>query len=264
MQTGTDRMIARKDGAVGWMFFNNPARHNAVSLEMWRAIPPLMEDFAADPAVRVIVVAGAGDRAFASGADISEFEERRATAEAIWEYDAISEGAYQALQETTMPSIAMIRGYCIGGGLDIALRCDVRIAAEDARFGIPAARLGIGYSFADMKRLTDVTGPAFAKEIFFTARQFSVTEARRMGLINRVVTVDTLHGAVLEYAGLIAGNAPLSVAAAKRCIGEAVKDPERRDVAGCHAAVDACFGSADYAEGRTAFMEKRPPAFRGL
>ena len=263
MQTGTDRMIARKDDAVGWMIFNNPARHNAVSLEMWRAIPRLVDDFASDPAIRVIVVAGAGDRAFVSGADISEFEEKRATADAIREYDAIAEQACRVLEEVSTPTIAMIRGYCIGGGLDIALRCDLRIAAEDGRFGIPAARLGLGYSFADMKRLADITGPAFAKEIFFTARQFSVAEAHRMGLVNRVVPVDGLQSAVLEYAELIAGNAPLTIAAAKKGILEAVKDPEQRDLAGCHAAVDACFASADYAEGRTAFMEKRRPVFRG-
>jgi enoyl-CoA hydratase/carnithine racemase len=262
MDTGSERMVAMTEGAIGWMIFNHPARHNAVSMAMWQGVVRIIEAFKADPAVRAIIVTGAGERAFVSGADISEFDEKRATPAAIAEYDAVGEHASQLLETVAKPTIAMIRGYCIGGGVDLALRCDIRIASDDARFGVPAAKLGLGYPFSDVNRLVGVVGPAFAKEIFYSGRQFTATEARQMGLVNRVVPAGEIEGSVRALADTIVGNAPLSIAATKRCVGEALKDADRRDMAACQAAVDACYASADYVEGRTAFMEKRRPVFR--
>ncbi|HLI12029.1 MAG TPA: enoyl-CoA hydratase [Alphaproteobacteria bacterium] len=263
IDAGTDRMIARKAGAIGWLIFNNPARHNAVSMAMWQAIPRAAAAFAADPEIRVVVVTGAGERAFVAGADISEFETLRATPAQIAAYDRLSEDACRTLEELSKPTIAMIRGYCIGGGLDIALRCDLRLAAEDARFGIPAARLGVGYTFPEIARLVALVGPALAKDILFSGRQLSAAEALRGGLVNGVVPAASLAGTVADYAATIAANAPLTIAAAKRCVAEAVKDAGQRDLEACDALVKACFASADYAEGRRAFMEKRRPRFQG-
>jgi enoyl-CoA hydratase len=263
METGTERMIARKEGAVGWMLFNNPARHNAVSVDMWQAVPRILDAFGRDDAVRVVVLAGAGGKAFISGADISEFAEKRSSREAVLEYNVIADRANRAIIDCKKPTIAMIQGYCIGGGLAVALCCDLRIASDNSRFGVPAARLGLGYGFAGIKRLADVVGPAFAKEIFFTARQFDAAEALQMGLINRARPAGEVEQYVRNYAATIAANAPLTVAAVKLCVGEYAKDPDQRNLAACQAAVDECFASEDYVEGRTAFMEKRKPAFRG-
>jgi enoyl-CoA hydratase/carnithine racemase len=263
IKTSTERMIARRDGAVGWMLFNNPARHNAVSMEMWRAVPEILGEFARDEAIRVVVLAGVGGKAFISGADISEFGEKRSSREAVELYNEIGDRANRAIIDCRVPTIAMIQGYCIGGGLGVALCCDLRIASDNSRFGVPAAKLGLGYAYPGIKRLADVVGPSFAKEIFFTARQFDATEALQMGLINRVRPPAELEKYVGDYAATIGGNAPLTIHAVKTCVNEYTKDPDRRDLAACQAAVDACFASKDYIEGRTAFMEKRKPAFTG-
>ena len=264
MKTSTEKMIAKKDGAIGWMLFNNPARHNAVSMDMWKAVPEILEEFGRDDAIRIVVVAGVGGKAFVSGADISEFGEKRHSREATLLYNATVERASDALLSCKKPTIAMIQGYCIGGGLAISLCCDLRIASEDSRFGVPAAKLGLGYAYPGIERLADVVGPSFAKEIFFTARQFDANEALAMGLINRVRPASELESFVTGYAGMIGANAPLTVGTVKLCVGEYVKDPQKRDLAACQAAVDRCFASADYVEGRTAFMEKRKPVFRGV
>ena len=263
MISPTERMIAEKDGAIGWMMFNNPERRNALSLDMWQAIPVILEAFERDPAIRVIVLRGQGEKAFISGADISQFEQQRSSAESVAEYDRIAEGAGNALQASRKPTIAMIRGYCIGGGLGVAVQCDLRIAAEGARFAVPAARLGLGYRWGGVKKLVDLVGPAYAKEIFYTARQFDATEALQMGLVNRVRAVVELESYVADYAARIAENAPLTIGAVKLAASEWAKDPNKRDLAAVQAAVDACFASEDYVEGRTAFMQKRKPAFRG-
>jgi enoyl-CoA hydratase len=263
MDTGTERLIGRKDGAIGWVIFNHPERRNAISTEMWRAIPPLLAAYDADPAVRVVVFTGAGDKAFVSGADISQFESERANREANDLYTAQSAAATRAMALLQKPSIAMIRGFCIGGGLAVALTCDLRIAAEDARFAIPAARLGLGYGFEGVRRLVDVVGPAYASEILFTARQLDAAEAWRCGLVNRVVPVVELESALRASAALISDNAPLTIRASKLAIQEALKDAERRKLDKLEAAVAACFESADYAEGRRAFLEKRKPRFEG-
>ena len=263
MKTSTERMIARKDGAVGWMVFNNPARHNAVSVDMWKAVPEIIDEFTRDDAIRVVVLAGEGGKAFISGADISEFEQKRGSREAVLEYNAIGDKAHRAIVDCRKPTIAMIQGYCIGGGLGVALGCDLRIASDNSRFAVPAAKLGLGYAFPGIKRLADVVGPSFAKEIFYTARQFDAAEALQMGLVNRLRPVAELEAYVKDYATRIAENAPLTIAAVKLCVTEYVNDWSKRDLAACQAAVDAWFASKDYIEGRTAFMEKRKPAFQG-
>ncbi|MBR3189388.1 enoyl-CoA hydratase [Bosea sp. (in: a-proteobacteria)] len=259
----TDKMIARKADGIGWLVFNNPERHNAVSLEMWEAAIRIIADFRADPQVRVIVVRGAGEKSFVSGADISKFDDERAQEAAVKRYEDATEGTYSALRAIEKPTIAMIQGYCIGGGANLAVCCDLRICSETAKFAIPAAKLGLGYGYARIRRLIEVVSPSFAKEIFFTARQFDAEEARVMGLANRVVPQGELEAYVTDYARTIAGNAPLTVTAIKQIVNEALKDEADRDLALCDRLVKACFDSEDYAEGRRAFAEKRRPNFKG-
>jgi enoyl-CoA hydratase/carnithine racemase len=261
--TQTDKMLSRKEGRVGYMIFNNPERHNAVSLDMWDAASRIMDGFAKDDDVRVVVITGAGGKAFVSGADISKFESERANEEAVARYNEIVATANDALYHFPKPTIAMIRGYCIGGGLGLAVCCDLRVASDNSRFAIPAAKLGLGYGFQGIKRLSDLVGPSFAKEIFFTARQFDATEACAMGLINRVVSADELEAYVRNYAETIGGNAPLTVNAVKFIANQTVADEGKRDLKGCADLVKRCFESQDYIEGRRAFMEKRKPAFTG-
>ena len=259
----TDKMIARKEGRVGFMIFNNPERHNAVSLEMWERAGEILGEFAGDKEVRVLIVTGAGSKAFVSGADISRFEDERANEQAIARYNSTVERTFAAMDAFPKPSIAMIRGFCMGGGLGFALGCDMRIASDDARFALPAAKLGLGYGLAGIKRFVDIVGPAFTKEIFFTARAFDAAEAIAMGLINRVLAGPQLEPYVREYADTVAQNAPLTVGATKFIVGEALKDAGARDLARCEAMVKQCFASRDYQEGRRAFMEKRKPEFSG-
>jgi enoyl-CoA hydratase/carnithine racemase len=261
--TTTDKMLARKEGRVGYVIFNNPERHNAVSLDMWATTSRILEDYARDDEVRVVVLTGAGGKAFVSGADISRFESERATLEATRHYGATVEKAYSAIQYFEKPTIAMIRGYCIGGGLGLAICCDLRICSDNSRFAVPAAKLGLGYSYPGLRRLIDVVGPSFAREIFFTARQFNTEEARSMGLVNRVVPEAELKSYVKDYAETIAANAPLTVKAVKYIVGEVSKDESKRNLQRCIEMVEQCFASNDFIEGRTAFMEKRKPAFTG-
>jgi enoyl-CoA hydratase/carnithine racemase len=258
----TDNMLAEIEGAIGWITFNRPARRNAVSLDMWEAIPTILDRFEADPEVRVIVLKGAGQQAFVSGADISEFEQARSSPESIARYEQILDSAADRLIGCPKPTIAMIRGFCIGGGVAIAIGCDLRIADEGARFGIPAARLGLGYGASGVRRLVELVGPAFTKEIFFTARHFSAAEALEMGLVNRIVPADALEAYTRQYCETICNNAPLTMLALKRTVAEIARD-DLADVEMCERLVQACFDSEDYAEGRRAFMEKRRPIFRG-
>src|SRR5712672_1635129 len=237
------KMSSRKDGRVATLIFDNPARHNAVSLEMWEAAARILQDFAADDEVRVVVLTGAGGKAFVSGADISKFESERSTLEATKHYNVTVEQAYAGIQDFPKPTIAMIRGYCIGGGLGLAVCCDLRICSDNSRFAVPAAKLGLGYSYAGLRRLSDLVGPAFTREIFFTARQFDTEEARAMGLVNRVVLEANLETYVKNYAETIAGNAPLTVKAVKYIVGEVTKDESKRDLARCAEMVDQCFAS---------------------
>jgi enoyl-CoA hydratase/carnithine racemase len=264
MTDSSNKMLAKRAGPIGWMIFNNPERRNAVSKAMRRAMCEIVEDFASDREIRVIVVRGAGDQAFTAGADISEFEKVRATPEDVVEYEALSDRACKALEEIGKPTIAMINGFAMGGGFDIAMRCDLRFAVEGARFGIPAARLGLGYPFLDIKRLVDHVGPMRAKEIFFTGRQFTAAEALAMGFVGAVLpTLAELEKHVLTVASTISANAPLTIASVKKCVLESVKGPGLWDARTCDAMVEACFSSQDYVEGRRAFLEKRRPSFQG-
>jgi enoyl-CoA hydratase/carnithine racemase len=269
MSLGKDSMSengkvhARAEGRIGRLIFDNPARRNAVSLAMWEAAGEAMARFAADDAVRVVVISGSGHEAFVSGADISRFENERGSADAVARYNAVVERTYAAVHEFPKPTVAMIRGYCIGGGLGLAVSCDIRIASETARFAMPAAQLGLGYDATGMHRFVEVLGASFTKEMFYTARQFDAEEARLMGLANRVVPDSEIETYARELAERIAENAPLTIAAVKFIVGELTKDEKRRDLARCCALVDKCFASRDYEEGRRAFMEKRKPRFTG-
>ncbi len=261
--TQSDKMLSRKEAGVGIVTFNNPERHNAVSLEMWEATKRILDDFAADNDIRVVVLTGAGGKAFVSGADISKFDSERASLEAARAYGVKSEAAYGSIYEFPKPTIAMIRGYCIGGGLGLATCCDLRIASDNSRFAVPAAKLGLGYGYVGLKRLVDVVGPAFAKEIFYTARQFDANEALAMGLVNRVVPSAELETYVKSVTDMICANAPLTIQAVKYTVGEILKDESRRNIARTVEMVEKCFISRDYNEGRAAFMEKRKPVFTG-
>jgi enoyl-CoA hydratase/carnithine racemase len=261
--TQTDKVLARKDHGIGHLIFNNPERHNALSLEMWDAAGSVLDDFIGDGGVRVIVLSGAGGKAFVSGADISRFDDERANVAAIDAYNAVVDRTTTTLYDSPKPTIAQIGGYCLGGGVALAICCDLRICSDNSRFSVPAARLGLGYVYPGLKKLVDLIGPAFAKEVFFTARQFTAEEARIMGLVNRVLPAGDLETYVRDYAAMIAANAPLTVQAAKYAIGQAIKDESQRDLARCDELVRACFVSNDYVEGRRAFMEKRKPVFTG-
>jgi enoyl-CoA hydratase len=261
--TKTDKMLARKEGKVGYVTFNNPERHNAVSLEMWEAASGILDEFRDDNNVRVVVVSGAGGKAFISGADISKFETERSTQEAYERYNVAVDRANNAFYNFPKPTIAMICGYCIGGGVGLALCCDLRICSEGSKFSVPAAKLSIGYRYDGLKKLVDVVGPSYAKEIFYTARQFTAAEAHQMGLVNRVVAHAELETYVKDYADIIVGNAPLTIDAVKFVVGQVLKDEGERDLKKADAMVNACFASNDYIEGRKAFMEKRKPMFTG-
>jgi len=259
----TERILAEKQGSIGWLTFNNPARRNAISIDMWEAIPKVLDRFEQDPEVRVIVLKGEGDKAFVSGADVSQYEKDRSTAEGIQRYEEIAGRVAERLRNCDKVIIAMIRGYCLGAGVNIALCCDLRIAAEDARLGIPAAKLGLGYRASSLKNLVDTIGPAFAREVLITGRQFKAEEAKTMGFVHRVAPVAELEALVLEYCAMVSENAPLTIRASKRIVRELLKSGEAFDARACDALVKACFESQDYIEGRRAFMEKRKPVFQG-
>jgi enoyl-CoA hydratase len=257
------KVHAHKDGRIGWLTFDHPGRLNAISLEMLMEMADHLATFTADDDVRVVVLRGAGDKAFISGGDISQFAEHRATVEAVEASNKIGEHAWNALSTIAKPTVAMIRGFCLGGGLATALRCDLRYAADDGVFGIPAARLGVGYKFDDVKRLSDIVGPAAARDILYTGRRVKADEALAMGLVNRVVPAATLEDTVRDLANTLIDNAPLSIRSAKISIDEALKTGGERNLARCSDAIRDCFASADYVEGRTAFMDKRRPNFTG-
>jgi enoyl-CoA hydratase/carnithine racemase len=256
-------LITRVEGAVATVLFSNPPKLNAMTYDMWRAVPKALAALDADRAVRVIVLAGEGDRAFVSGADISQFEKLRGTAEAQAEYNKAVEEGYAAPMSCSKPVIARIRGVCIGGGLGLAAACDLRICSEDAVFRMPAARLGLGYSPGGVRRFMNVLGAAGTMDIFVSARKFDAADALRMGFVSRVVPAAELDKAVADYCAMVAENAPLTVAAAKFSVQQWLKDEPERELDKAKRMVDACFASADHKEGRTAFMQKRKPVFRG-
>jgi enoyl-CoA hydratase len=262
-QTGTDKLLVEVTGAIALLTLNNPAKHNALSLDMRAALPDLLQQLQADDGVRVVVVTGAGDRAFASGADISEFAQQRTSAADRAEYDRAQEAIGRAWETLAKPVIAMIRGFCMGGGLLTALQADIRIASDNSQFGIPAARLGLGYGFASVLTLINLIGPAWTSEVLLSARRFSAAEALQMGLVNRVVPATELRGEVMTLATGIAANAPLTVAACKAAIREAGRPSDQRDMTRVAALIESCYRSQDYLEGQRAFAEKRQPQFSG-
>jgi enoyl-CoA hydratase/carnithine racemase len=251
-----------RDGEIAFVIADNPSRMNALNAAMWKALPEFIAEAERDPAIRVIVLRGAGTRAFSAGADISEFESARAGEKAA-QYDALNEAAFKALADCAKPTLAMIHGFCLGGGLGLALCTDIRLADEVAEFAIPAAKLGLGYNARWVRPLLAAVPPARAKEMLFTGRRFKVAEAAAMGLVNEVVPTPELQARAHALARSIAANAPLTVRAAKRVVDELVRHPETPDMAALDAAVAACFESEDYAEGRRAFLEKRKPRFEG-
>jgi enoyl-CoA hydratase/carnithine racemase len=259
----TEKMLSRIEGRVGIMTFNNPEKHNAVSFEMWEAAERILDGFINNPEVRVIVLTGAGGKAFVSGADISKFESERASEEAVAKYNALVDKVYTQIYQMKKPTIAMIRGYCIGGGLNLAICCDMRFATESSKFALPAAKLGLGYGYNGLRRYIETIGAPATKEIFFTARQFTAAEAYRWTMINEIIPDADLETHVMGVANMIADNAPLTIATIKASTVEILKNDADQDIAKCDAMVAACFASADYKEGRKAFAEKRKPQFTG-
>ncbi len=259
----TEKMLSRREGAIGHMIFNQPEKRNAVSLDMWVAAQAILDDFEADPEVRVVVLSGAGGKSFVSGADISEFEKMRGTEDAQQHYNAQTALVYERIERFPKPTIAMIDGFCIGGGLNLACVCDIRICSEQSQFGMPAAKLALGYPFSAIRRLASIVGIANARDLMFTARRIDAAHARQIGLAQQVVAQDVLESTVAEYAGSIAANAPLTIAAMKFISIQVLADPSDRDLDRCQAMVADCFASEDYKEGRQAFLEKRRPVFKG-
>jgi enoyl-CoA hydratase len=262
MEFADGRMLAEIADGIGTITFNNPDKRNAMSLEMWRGLTEILDQFATDPAVRAVVLTGAGTKAFVSGADISQFESQRAGAEAQRTYDTLTSAGRARLAAFPRPVIARIRGFCLGGGLGIALQADLRIAAEDAEFGIPAARLGLAYGAGMVRQLVALVGPAHARMLLYTGARISGREAERIGLVNRTVAAEDLRETVEDLVRTVVANAPLSIRAAKLAVA-AAETPELADAAALDGAIAACFDSADYREGRAAFTEKRAPIFRG-
>lgn len=257
------KLFGRRDGAVGHLVFNNPAKLNAVSLDMWASFASILKEFDADPEIRCLVVSGSGGKAFVSGADISKFESERANAEAQVRYDAISKEGYESLYNFSKPTIAKITGYCIGGGMNLAACCDLRYCNEGARFGVPAAKLGLGYGFLRIERFSRIVGLPRAMEFLFTAKQYSSKEAYDMGLVHGVATDAELDAMVDGITGVISQNAPLTIALAKAAAREIAKPESKQNHAKLEKMAEACFDSDDFKEGRRAFMEKRKPMFKG-
>lgn len=256
-------LITRKEGAVGTIVISNPTKYNAMTFEMWRGLPVALEIFDNDPDVRVIVLEGDGEKAFVSGSDISQFESQRTGPDAQKRYNAAVEEAHLAPARCNKPVIAKIRGICIGGGVGLAASCDLRLCADDARFRIPAARIGIGYPTAGIARLLPLLGPQNMMDILFSARYFLADEALRMGLVAKVYPTADFNKEAGEWLTMVAQNAPLTLRAIKRAIVEMLRRPGAEPSAKVEAAIEACFSSNDYKEGTKAFMEKQLPVFEG-
>ena len=264
MSEGQPELLTDVSSGVGTIRFNRPAKHNAITFDMWRGLGAAVDTFAADDSVRVIVLAGEGGHAFSSGADISQFEKHRTEPDAVEIYNYTLGESCRKLTDIDKPTVARIQGYCMGGGLATSLCCDLRIATADSALAIPAAKLGVGYAYGSLQTLTRLVGPASAKEIMFTGRRFTDTEAYDMGLISRLVKdSDELDSVMDEYTSALAANSPLTIKACKRIIADLGKDPDQRDIETCNQLVDDCFTSNDYKEGRQAFLEKRKAEFKG-
>lgn len=257
------RLLAGTVDQIGYLVINNPTRHNAIGLDMWQAATEVLTGMHADDDTRALVVSGSGGKAFASGADISKFEKERSTPEAVEHYNQTSASFYTALENFPRPTIADIRGYCIGGGMALAVSCDIRLCTEQSRFGVPAAKLGLGYGYAGIDRLCKIVSTSSAQEIFYTARQFSAQEAYDMGLVNRVLSPAMIDAYLQDYLQRIRENAPMTITAVKAVTLAINRDESKRDHKMLAQMVTDCFESEDYIEGRRAFMEKRKPDFKG-
>lgn len=255
-------LMGTTDG-IGVVTFNNLHKRNAISLEMWEGLGQSLIHLRDDPAIRVVILTGAGDKAFVSGADISQFEKERHNAAASEEYSRRSATQRALLANYAKPIIASIRGFCLGGGMQIAMSADIRIASDNSQFGIPAAKLGIAYGYDGLRHLVSLVGPSQARLLMYTGMRIDAIEAARIGLIDRVVPDADLWATTMEIASTIAGNAPLAVQAAKITIAEVLKDPAARDTDAVKRIGTACMDSEDFREGRRAFMEKRRPRFTG-
>lgn len=260
----TNKMLSRIENCVGYITFNNPEKHNAVSIEMWDTLETMLDSFRSDDRVRVIVLNGAGGKSFVSGADISKFDKERSSKEAVLSYNKRTQKVYENLEAFPKPTIAMINGYCIGGGLNLAVCCDIRICSEKSKFAMPAAKLSLGYPFSSIKRLFDIMGPGMAKHFMFTADKISAEEALSCGLVQKLVTENDIETFVKDYALNISKNAPLTIKAMKQIGVEILKNPDERNLLICEQLASACFDSEDYKEGRKAFMEKRQANFKGI
>ena len=258
------QILVERDEYVARVTINRPNRRNALSFAAWQSLATAFDNLAADPDVRVVVLTGAGERAFCAGNDISEFAEKRSTPEQVEAYDQVISHAYEVIGGIDKPLIARVRGFAVGGGFELMQLCDIQIASAGARFAMTPARLGLGYKLDDVQLLVDRIGPRAAREMLFTGRLFDAAEAEHMGFVTRVVPDEDLDATVDSCAAEIAANAPLSVRAIKVAIGEALKPSADRDRARCDALAAACNESEDYREGQSAFAEKRAPEFRGM
>jgi enoyl-CoA hydratase/carnithine racemase len=256
------RLLVEKRGATGWLVFDNPAKRNALNAAMWRGIPEALAQFESDPGVRCVVLRGSGTQAFTAGADISDFDNIRAQ-RPTGKYESFMDQVLDAIQGSSKPSIAMIHGFCFGGGLELALACDLRYCGTSAQFAIPAAKLGVGYNVEGHKRLLETVGHAQAREIMFLGRRYDADEAVRMGLVNRAMPDAELESFVEEALRTLSENAPLSIANSKTIIEEFVKASGEPDHARMKASIERARNSSDLQEGRRAFAEKRKPNFRG-
>src|SRR3954453_22441529 len=257
------KILQSVEDGIGIVTFNNPEKRNAMSLDMWEGLGSALIELRDDPEVRVVMLTGAGDKAFVSGADISQFEKARHNAEASEQYSKRSAAQRALLADYPKPTIACIRGFCLGGGMQVAMLADIRIAAENSQFGIPAAKLGIAYGYDGLKHLVSLVGPSWARLLMYTGMRIDSAEALRIGLVDRVLPDDQLWNATTEIARTISGNAPLAIQAAKITIAQVLRDPDARDMDAIKAIGVACMDSEDFREGRRAFMEKRKPHFKG-
>ena len=260
--TSTAQLIARKEGAIGWIVISNPAKRNALTFEMWRSFPALLRQFADDLDIRLVVLTGDGEH-FAAGADISQFGEKRSQGEALDQYNDTLKIATAALLDFPKPLVARVRGACVGGGLALALDCDLRLCSDEAVFLMPAGKLGLGYEFGGIERMVQVIGPSNACDLFFSARKLTAAQAKEIGVVNRVFSKQHFDREFSDYCAEITANAPMTLAAAKFAMREVSRQSGERDMAKVQALYEACFKSQDYAEGRSAFLEKRTPRFTG-
>jgi len=259
----TDKILSEVRDGIGWIIYNNPERRNAVSLAMAEKVTKVISDHISNSDVRLVVIKGAGGKSFVAGQDISEFEDLRSTPEGIERYERITNGMYDGVRYCPKPVIAMIEGFCMGGGMALACACDIRICSDNSLFSIPAARLGIGYRPNFTRWVVEAVGVSATKEILFTARSYTAAEALKIGLVNCVTVQSELASHVQSYAKSIVENAPISILASKNIVNEVVKRPAEWDMKTMQEFIDTCSNSEDYAEGRRAFMEKRTPNFKG-